>query len=72
MVTGLMWVAKQKTCWGGSIGGVVVSLTSLVARLQHIETHQFRPRLAADAAVAKALKASLNAEQVLYLSLIHI
>ena len=65
MVTRLMWVAKQKTCWGGSIGGVVASLTSLVARLQHVERKQFRPRLEADAAVATALKASLVAEQAL-------
>ena len=46
----------------GSIGGVVASLTSLVARLQHVERKQFRPRLEADAAVATALKASLVAE----------
>ena len=49
----------------GSIGGVVASLTSLVARLQHVERKQFRPRLEADAAVATALKASLVAEQAL-------
>ena len=49
----------------GSIDGVVASLTSLVARLQHVERKQFRPRLEADAAVATALKASLVAEQAL-------
>ena len=49
----------------GSIGGVVASLTSLVARLQHVERKQFRPRLEADAAVATALEASLVAEQAL-------
>ena len=49
----------------GSIGGVVASLTSLVARLQHVERKQIRPRLEADAAVATALKASLVAEQAL-------
>ena len=65
MVTELMWVATQKTCWGGIIGGVVASLTSLVARLQHVERKQFRPRLEADAAVATALKVSLVAEQAL-------
>ena len=50
----------------GSIGGAVASLTSLVARLQHVERKQLRPRLEADEEVAKALKASLVAEQALY------
>ena len=51
----------------GSIGGVMgASLTSLVTRLQHVERKQLRPRLEADEEVAKALKASLVAEQALY------
>ena len=51
----------------GSIGGAMgASLTSLVTRLQHVERKQLRPRLEADEEVAKALKASLVAEQALY------
>ena len=37
-----------------------------MTRLQHVERKQLRPRLEADAEVAKALKASLVAEQALY------
>ena len=59
-------VGGKATYMLGSIGGDMAPLTSLVARLQHIERKQFRPRLEADASVATVLKASLVAERALY------
>ena len=59
-----MSAPSQATYILRNIGGAMgASLTSLLTRLQHIETTPFRPRLEADAAVATALKASLVAEQ---------